>query len=193
MNERIYLGGFEIYREYDERRRDRRTGARDAARHGRQAAHRAGRDAHAGQRRLAGAADPLPVRQPPRLGQPGAGSTRRSSPTRSTTPTAARRIQAGRSAGRGEPKRYRYTGKERDEESGSELSRRAVLRAVAGAVDGGRSDAGARGFEPVSLHRRSTDRLRRRQRSREEETAVPRSRQELRSVSGSTTTRTTRE
>ena len=44
-DERIYLGGFEIYRRA---RASTPARARDAARHGRHAAHRAGRDAHAG-------------------------------------------------------------------------------------------------------------------------------------------------
>ena len=47
--ERIYLGGFEIFRapRRPDRRGHRNAGARDAARHGRQAAHRARGDAHA--------------------------------------------------------------------------------------------------------------------------------------------------
>ena len=43
--------------------------------------------------------------------------------------------QAGRSAAEVSLKRYRYTGKERDEENGFYLSRGEVLRAVAGEVD----------------------------------------------------------
>ena len=61
----------------------------------------------------------LPVRQSPRLGEPGAGrSRRRSSPTRSTYPYGSTSYQAGRSVAEVSLKRYRYTGKERDEETG---------------------------------------------------------------------------
>ena len=43
--------------------------------------------------------------------------------------------QAMTSAAEVSLKRYRYTGKERDEETGLYLSRRAVLRAVVGEMD----------------------------------------------------------
>ena len=67
---------------------------------------------------------------------------RRSSPTRNTPPTAARHIR--RCAARREtPKRYRYTGKERDEESGFVLPRGKVLRGVVGKVGELRSGPGS--------------------------------------------------
>ena len=94
--------------------------ARDAARHGRQAAHRAGRDAHVERQATirAGQADPLPARQPPRLGSAGAGRAGADHLLRGVhARTAARTYQAVRSQTE-TPKRYRYTGKERDDESG---------------------------------------------------------------------------
>ncbi len=50
-------------------------------------------------------------------------------------PYGSTSYQAVRSGSEVSPKRYRYTGKERDEESGLYISRGAVLRAVAGEVD----------------------------------------------------------
>ena len=47
-NERIYLGGFEVYREYDGNGSSATLERETLARDGRQAAHRAGGDAHAG-------------------------------------------------------------------------------------------------------------------------------------------------
>ena len=94
MKERIYLGGFEIYREYDgdgstvSLERETLHVMDDKQRIALVETRTQGDDGSAG------TAHPLPVRQPPRLGQPGAGRRRRrSSPTRSITPTAARRIR----------------------------------------------------------------------------------------------------
>lgn len=75
MKERIYLGGFEIYREYENDgttiKLERET------LHTMDGKERIALvDPHPGQRtRRASATDPLPVRQPPRLGQPGVGSS----------------------------------------------------------------------------------------------------------------------
>ena len=73
-DERVYLGGFEIYRRHG----NRSAGAGNAAHHGRQTAHRLGRDPHRGRRSgNTGAAHPLPVRQPPPIKQLGTGRNRR--------------------------------------------------------------------------------------------------------------------
>ena len=89
-DERIYLGGFEIYR----KKRGEPARARDAARHGRQAAHRPGRDAHPGQRparrRSSSATSSATTSARPSWSWT---TRRRSSPTRNTPPTAARRTR----------------------------------------------------------------------------------------------------
>ena len=134
IEERIYLGGFEIFRSYDGGRRsvtlERETlhvmddQQRIALVETRTRAATTG---------VAGAADPLPARQPPRLGQPGAGRRRRrSSPTRSTTPYGSTSYQAVRSQTE-TPKRYRYTGQGARRGDRPLLPRRALLRAVWGA------------------------------------------------------------
>ena len=90
-DERIYLGGFEIYR------RDGResAGARDAAHHGRQAAHRPGGDAHRRATNRAYRRSSSATSSATTSARPAWSWTtrRRSSPTRSTRPTAARRIR----------------------------------------------------------------------------------------------------
>ena len=134
-NERIYLGGFEIYREHDGDGA-RSAGARDAARHGRQAAHRPGGDAH-----LDSGNDPAPqqlIRY--QFGNHlGSASLELDDQAQIISyeeyhPYGSTSYQAVRSQTE-TPKRYRYTGKERDEESGLVLPRGALLRAVAGEVD----------------------------------------------------------
>ena len=60
-------------------------------------------------------------------------------------------FQAMNSAAEVSLKRYRYTGKERDEETRALLPRRALLRAVAGAVDELRSGGAARWRQLVCL------------------------------------------
>ena len=101
-------------------RRGRDAGARDAARHGRQAAHRPGGDAHA---RHAGN-DPAPqqlIRY--QFGNHlGSASLELDDQAQiisyeEYTPYGSTSYQAVRSQTE-TPKRYRYTGKERDEESG---------------------------------------------------------------------------
>ena len=73
LKERVYFGGFEVYREYDGTGSGRHARARDAARRRRPAAGGARGDPHVGRRRLTAAARPLPAGQPPGLGEPGAG------------------------------------------------------------------------------------------------------------------------
>ena len=78
---------------------------------------RPGGDPHPGQRPRTGAARPLSVREPPRLGKPGARRRRRrSSPTRSIP--LRQYVVSGVRSQTETAKRYRYTGMERDEESG---------------------------------------------------------------------------
>ena len=98
LNERIYVGGFEIYRKYngkdttpvlereslhimDDKQRimlvETRTLPTEPDPNRSDTTH------------------PLPVWQPSRLGQPGAGPQHRSFPMRNTTPTAAPRIRRG--------------------------------------------------------------------------------------------------
>ena len=105
-DERIYLGGFEIYREYAGDSAG--LGARDAARHGRQAAHRAGGDAHARATTERADSSSSATSSATTSARPAWSWTtrRRSSPTRSTTPTAARPIR--RCAAR--PRRRSATG-----------------------------------------------------------------------------------
>ena len=66
----------------------------------------------------AGTTHPLPVRQPPRLGQPGVGRSGADHFLRGVHPYGSTSYQAGRSVAEVSLKRYRYTGMERDEENG---------------------------------------------------------------------------
>ena len=89
-------------------------GTRNTARHGRQKAHCPGRNPDRGKRepcREPRARATLPARQPPRLRIAGAGRLREHHQLRGILPL--RRHQLPR-----RPQRYRYTGKEKDEESG---------------------------------------------------------------------------
>ena len=70
----------------------------------------------------------LPVRQPPRLGQPGVGRGRRADLLRGVHPYGTTSYQAVRSAAEVSLKRYRYTGKERDEETGLYYHGRGTTR-----------------------------------------------------------------
>ena len=77
-----------------EQRRHGDAGARDAAHHGRQAAHRPGGDPHPGQRPCAGSNSSATSSATTSARPAWSWTTRRRSfPTRSTTPTAARRIR----------------------------------------------------------------------------------------------------
>ena len=121
-NERIYLGGFEVYREYDGSGNSVTLEARDLACDGRQAAHRAGGDSHAGQRRLSrhssSAISSAIISARHRwswMTQAQIISYEEYHPYGSTSYQAVRSAQQ-----RLQSKRYRYTGKERDEESGFE-------------------------------------------------------------------------
>ena len=132
--ERIYLGGFEIYREY-QNDGDTVTLERETL----HVMDDKQRIALVETRRRATTRSPAvnsSATSSAITSAPPAWSWtigRRSFPTRSITPTAARRIRRWRSQTE-TPKRYRYTGMERDEETWAELSRGAVLRAVAGKV-----------------------------------------------------------
>ncbi len=68
--ERIYLGRLRDLPRVRRQRRWHRARTRDAAHHGRQAAHRLGGDENARQRWFTAATHPLSVRQSPWLGQP---------------------------------------------------------------------------------------------------------------------------
>ena len=113
-DERLYLGGFEVYRRHGANP----PRSRDAAHHGRQAAHRTGGDAHTGQRTWrAAATHPLPVRQPPRLGQPGAGRSRADHLLRGIY-ALRQHLVSGRPQPDRDAKAIPLYSKERDEESG---------------------------------------------------------------------------
>ena len=158
VEERIYLGGFEIYRRRRQGAQSARAG--DSARHGRQAARRPSGDSHArhgGRRRRVGAACPLPATATTSV-RPCSSWTikHRSSPTRSTRPTAARPTRPSQPDET--PKRYRFTGKERDEETGFGLPR-ALLRSVARTVDERRPGRDGRRSESLLLRPEQPDKV----------------------------------
>ena len=119
--QRIYLGGYEVYREYDTtgtvtlERQSLHVG--DGQRTG--SAWSKPRPSTPVSHRRPGHADPLPARQPPRLA-PSSNST---TPPAIITyeeyyPYGSTSFQTGRSQAEVSLKRYRYTGKERDTENG---------------------------------------------------------------------------
>ena len=71
-----------------------------------------------GGRRLAAATDPLPVRQPSRLGSLELDDAGADHLLRGVHALRQHVVSGRRSGHSRSPKRYRYTGKERDEESG---------------------------------------------------------------------------
>ena len=118
QNERFYLGGFEVYREYGSRRRpslERQTlhVMDDKQRIALIETQTIGAGAS-----ITSAGATLSIGQSSRLREPG---TRRSGGLISYeeySPYGARCFKQGRSAAEVSLKRYRYTGKERDEENG---------------------------------------------------------------------------
>ena len=137
--ERIYLGGFEIYREYAGDGTTVDAGARVAARHGRQASasrwsrRRPSRTATRSRRPCrcsATSSDNHLGSASVELDEDGALISYEEYHPYGTTA-----FQAGRSAAEVSLKRYRYTGKERDEETGLNYHGARYLRAVAREMD----------------------------------------------------------
>ena len=134
--ERVYLGGIEVYREFApdgstiNLSRETFTVAS-----GQQACARF-RNAHARHRSRPGATSALPVRQPP--GLRGARARRRGGGDFLRKIFSFRRdlLSGGCESERNVPKRYRFTGKERDDEERVLLPRSSLLSpATAGQVD----------------------------------------------------------
>ena len=137
MNERIYLGGFEIYREYDgDGAHGRRSSARRCTSWTTSSASRWWRRARQRRRRLS-AAQLIRYQFGNHLGSASlelddAGADHL---LRGVLPLRQHVVSGHGRDDQGGPKRYRYTGKERDEETGLSYHGATVLRAVAGAVD----------------------------------------------------------
>ena len=114
------------------------TGADDGARHGRPGPHRASRIPHRRRRRHGQATDPLPVRQPPRHGQPGTGRRRPGHHLRGVHALRQHQLPSRERGGKSSSQALPLHRQRARRGDGVQLPRGAVLRALAGAVDHGR-------------------------------------------------------
>ena len=124
--ERIYLGGFEVYREYDGDRRDVTLERETLHVRRRPAARRARGDAHAGRRRHRRSWSASSSATTSARRASSSTTLARSSPTRSTTRTGARATGVAPVSARAQA--LPLHGKERDEETGLVTMARATTR-----------------------------------------------------------------
>ena len=107
--ERIYVGSFEVYREYDDDRHDRDARTPVPVHPGRNQADRPRRTPDNWRRRLTGPAGPLPVRQPPRLGRLELDASGQVISYEEYHPYGTTSYQAVEASVKMAAKRYRYT------------------------------------------------------------------------------------
>ena len=117
--ERRYLGGFEIYREYDGAGAETTLERETLHVHGRPATHRIGGDPHARRRRLSDPTRPATSSTTTRARRAWSWTRRAEVISyEEYYPYGSTSYQAVDARLGAAPKRYRYTGKERDEETG---------------------------------------------------------------------------